>query len=269
VAGGAKEPGRSVISKIAAILLAVADCGGCTLSEIAARSGLPLSTVHRLVTELAGWQVLVRDEDGRYGTGPPLAAAGGSWRRGREDDLRERAVPVMEELFRATGSPVRVGVLEGTTVSYVEKTSRHRPVTRLSPAARLPVHATALGKALLAVAPTRTVEAVLRADLRRYTPATITRPERLRWLLRAVRMSGIALCDRELDRTGRAVAAPAVAPGGGAAAIEVAVGDLGRDVPAVRTPLVLAASWLSRELAARPGPADGLPALPVAGGGSA
>jgi DNA-binding IclR family transcriptional regulator len=266
VAGGAKEPGRSVISKIATILLVVADGGGCTLTEIAGRSGLPLSTVHRLVTELAAWQVLVRDADGRYGTGPPLTATAGSWRRCQVDDLRERAVPVMEELFRVTGSPVRVGVLEGAAVSYVEKTARHRPVTRLCPAARLPAHATALGKALLAVAPPRTVEAVLRSDLRRYTPATITRPERLRWLLRAVRVAGLALCDGELDRTGRAVAAPAVAPGGGAAAaVEIVVHDLGRDVPAVRTPLLVGAAWLSRELAAPPaGPLAA--ALPAAGG---
>ncbi|QJY49979.1 helix-turn-helix domain-containing protein [Pseudonocardia broussonetiae] len=242
----------------------MAEEGGCTLTQIAARSGLPLSTVHRLVTELAGWQVLVRDEDGRYGAGPPLAAVASARPPAPLLDLRERAVPVMEELFRATASPVRVGVLEGTAVSYVEKTSRHRPVTRLSPAARLPAHATALGKALLAVAPTRTLEAVLRSELRRYTPGTITRPERLRWLLRTVRMSGLALCDRELDPTGRAVAAPVVVPSrSGTAAIEVAVSDLGRDVPSVRTPLALAAAWLSRELAV---PVEPAARLSAAGG---
>jgi DNA-binding IclR family transcriptional regulator len=256
VAGGAKEPGRSVISKIAAILQVVSDGGGRTLTEIAARSGLPLSTVHRLATELAAWRVLARDEEGRYRAGPSLWAAGACQPDGPAcvPDVRGRAAPVLEDLFRATGVPVRVGFLDGAAVSYVEKVSARRPVSWLSPAARLPVHATALGKALLAFAPTSTVEAVLALGLRRYTPHTVTRPERLRWALRAVRATGIALCDRELDRTGRAVAAPVFGDGGrGVAAVEIAVRNLARDVPALRAPLAVAAAWLSRELAGQVG----------------
>lgn len=257
MAGGAKEPGRSVISKIAAILQVIADCGGCTLTEIAARSDLPLSTVHRLATELAAWRVLARDEEGRYGPGPSLRSAGG--RPACVPDVRDRAAPVLEDLFRATGGPVRVGFLDGGAVSYVEKVSAHRPVSWLSPAARLPAHATALGKALLAFAPASTVEDVLALGLQRYTPYTLTRPERLRWTLRTVRATGLALCDRELHRTGRAVAAPAFGDGGrGVAAVEIGVGDLARDVPAVRAPLAMAAAWLSRELAGQVG-AAGVP----------
>jgi DNA-binding IclR family transcriptional regulator len=71
VAGNQKDPGRSVISKISAIMLASAESGR-TLTELATWSGLPLSTVHRLVTELAGWGLLERDGDGRYRVGSPL-----------------------------------------------------------------------------------------------------------------------------------------------------------------------------------------------------
>jgi DNA-binding IclR family transcriptional regulator len=124
------------------------------------------------------------------------------------------------------------------------------------------VHATALGKALLAFAPASTVEAVLALGLRRYTPYTVTRPERLRWALQTVRVTGMALCDRELDRTSRAVAAAAFGDGGrSVAAVEIGVRDLARDVPAVRAPLAVAAAWLSRELAGQVGGvADGAPA---------
>ena len=55
----------------------------------------------------------------------------------------------MEDLFRATGASVRVGYLDGMRVAYLEKTSAHVPVSDVR-SARLPVHATALGKALLA-----------------------------------------------------------------------------------------------------------------------
>jgi IclR-like helix-turn-helix domain-containing protein len=56
----------------------VAVGGRRTLTEIAARSDLPLSTVHRLATELAAWRVLAHDDEGRYRAGPPLWAADAS-----------------------------------------------------------------------------------------------------------------------------------------------------------------------------------------------
>jgi len=58
VAGNSKDRGRSVISKISAILLTAAEGSGYTLTEIATRSELPLSTVHRLVGELAAWGLM-------------------------------------------------------------------------------------------------------------------------------------------------------------------------------------------------------------------
>jgi DNA-binding IclR family transcriptional regulator len=246
-----------VISKIGAILQAVSDGSGGSLTEIAARAGLPLSTVHRLVTELAAWRVLERDDGGRYRAGPSLQAACACSGVLGCVSLRDRAVPVMEELHRVTGAPVRMGIMDGLAVSYVEKSAAYRPVSWFSPAARLPAHATALGKALLAFSPSAVVDAVVAAGLTRFTPATITRPERLRWVLRTVRSTHIALCDGELDRARRAVALPALGAGGSiVAALELGVRDLGHHVPAVRAPLCLAASWLSQELA-RPGDAAG------------
>jgi DNA-binding IclR family transcriptional regulator len=258
VAGGSRDPGRSVISKISAILLAISEGGGPTLTEIAARSDLPLSTVHRLVTELTAWRVLERDEEGRYRAGSPLRTFGGGCACQEPDDpaadtavrVRERAVPVIEDLFRATGSPVRVGFLEGPAVAYVEKVAGHLPVSSPSPAARLPVHATALGKVLLAFSSPRVVDALLAQDLARYTTATVTRPERLRWSFRTIRATRIAVCDRELDQDWCAVAAPAFGAGGDVVvAVELRVRDLARDVPTLRAALVMSAGWLSRELA--------------------
>jgi DNA-binding IclR family transcriptional regulator len=54
-----------VISKISAILLTAAE-GRYTSTDIAARAELPLSTVHRLVGELAAWGLTERGECGRY-----------------------------------------------------------------------------------------------------------------------------------------------------------------------------------------------------------
>jgi hypothetical protein len=54
MAGNAIEPGRSVTSKVAAILLTFGDGAEHSLTEIARLTCLPVSTTHRLVTELAG-----------------------------------------------------------------------------------------------------------------------------------------------------------------------------------------------------------------------
>ncbi len=259
MAGNARGPGRSVISKVSAILLAISEGSGHTLTEIAGRAELPLSTVHRLATELAAWCVLERGGDGRYRVGAALAPARGSGpvaaepvgdRRGLTiEGIRDRAVPVMEDLFRATGSRVRVGLLDGTQVAYVEKSSGHLPVSRATAAARLPAHATALGKALLAFSPPRTVEAVIAQGLTSFTPHTVTRAERLRWGLRTVRATRLAICDRELDPEACGVATAVFgARGDVVAAIELRVQDPALEVPFVRAPLAVASGALAREL---------------------
>jgi hypothetical protein len=67
VAGNGSAVHRSVVSKVAAILRTFRFGGALTVSEIAQMTELPLSTAHRLVVELADWQLLRRGDDGRYG----------------------------------------------------------------------------------------------------------------------------------------------------------------------------------------------------------
>jgi DNA-binding IclR family transcriptional regulator len=154
----------------------------------------------------------------------------------------------MEDLFRLTGARVRVGYLDGTTVAYVEKPSAYLPVSEVSPA-RLPVHATALGKAILAFTPPRATAQVLAGDLRRYTPRTVTHPDRLRLDLRTVRATRLAVCDGELEPQCRAVAMPVLGAAGSlVVALELRVRDLARDVPEWRPALEMAAGALSRDL---------------------
>jgi DNA-binding IclR family transcriptional regulator len=255
MAGGSNQQGRTVISKVGMMLLAISE--GChRLSEIAARTGLPLSTVHRLATDLAAWRVLERGADGRFRVGPALrgtGAAGDDVDPGPPGGLREPAVAVMEDLYRALEVRVRVGVLsEPTEVAYVQKDSLHRPVSRECTAARLPAHATALGKALLAFSPPAVVAMVTAQRLRAFTPLTLTRTDELNAAFRTVRATRFAVSDRELDRDSCAVAVPVFGTDGHAvAAIELQARDLARDVAAWRSTLIVAAGSLSRELAAQ------------------
>jgi DNA-binding IclR family transcriptional regulator len=73
MAGRSGTPGRSVTSRALAILDAFdVSCPRLSLSEIAERSGTPLTTAHRLLAELTGWGALARRSDGRYEIGPKL-----------------------------------------------------------------------------------------------------------------------------------------------------------------------------------------------------
>jgi DNA-binding IclR family transcriptional regulator len=157
---------------------------------------------------------------------------------------------MMEDLYRATAAPVRAGWLAGPEVAYIEKAVGRAPVTRPTAAARLPAHATALGKTLMAFSSTRVVDPILTRGLKRYTRCTITRPEQLRWAFRSIRATRIAHCDRELDEEWCGIAAPVFGPGGAVlAAVELRVGD--EDVSTSRSLLTLAAACLTRELAAQ------------------
>jgi DNA-binding IclR family transcriptional regulator len=77
-----------VTSKVAAILLSFREQRTQSLTAMAHRSGLPVSTAYRISAELARWQFLIRTDEGDYRLGPALpqpdavarvpAAAGGS-----------------------------------------------------------------------------------------------------------------------------------------------------------------------------------------------
>ena len=72
MAGNSTDAGRSVTSKVTAILMVFADDGVHTLTEIAGSAHLPTSTAHRLASELVAWRLLERTEERSYRIGLPL-----------------------------------------------------------------------------------------------------------------------------------------------------------------------------------------------------
>lgn len=243
-------PPRSIVARITAILSTFHSGSGHSVTEIARLTGLPVSTTHRLATELAAWQVLQRSADGTYRVGPALHMLDGhGWSL---PTLEERAPRLLTDLCDATRQRVRLGMLVDGRVGYVEKRVGPEPVTAFSRSTTLPAHATALGKALLAFAPHATV-AVLAQRLTVFTSQTLDTPERLRRALRRIRLTKIAISCGELVEGDFAVAVPVFAPGGDVvAALEVAVVDPRTDFHVSRAALIVAAGALSRELAAAP-----------------
>ena len=248
MAGNSTEAGRSVTHKIISILMTFTEGSEHSLTEIAQLAGLPISTAHRLTSELASWRLLERTVDGRYRAGLPLRMMGGAVDV-HPPDLQERAPCVLEDLAGATRCRARLGILRELEVAYIEKQPGPRPVSAFVPAATMPPHASALGRALLAFAPPSTVEMIIMRGLRAYTPHTITSPERLRRALAVTRVTRVAVTRFELEASTCAVAVPVFGAGGDmVAAIELTVRELGRELQPVMAALSIAARSLSREL---------------------
>ena len=261
MAGNSTESGRSVTSKITSILLTFTEGSEHSLTEIARLAGLPISTAHRLTSELASWRLLERTEDGHYRAGLPLRMIGTV--DACPPSIAERAPCVLEDLSAATKSRARLGVLQELDVAYIEKQPGPRPATAFTPAATLPAHPTALGRALLAFSPARTVEMTIMRGLRPYTAHTITSPDRFRRALAVTRLTRVAVTRWELEAGVCGVAMPVFGPGGEVvAAIELAVRDLGHELHPCMAALAIASRSLSRELA---GDARAGTARPAAG----
>jgi DNA-binding IclR family transcriptional regulator len=245
VAGRSSTERRSVVSKVAAILRTFGFGGSLTVTEIAQISGLPLSTAHRLVVELASWQLLRRGSEGRYTLVDDRTIA----RRYTScpSEIREAAAATVQDLSMATRSDVRLGLLDGFRVSYAEKTYGTKPFSDLSPAATLPAHATALGQVLLAFSAPAVVRHVIRHGLDRYTSCTLTTAARLEHALKVIRLHGIDVVSGELRRDHAAVAAPVFGLDGEiVAALEVRVRHVSVELSTVAPALTVAARAVSR-----------------------
>jgi DNA-binding IclR family transcriptional regulator len=252
VAGNSSEAGRSVTSKVVAILETFCHGNIHSLTEISHRTELPISTVHRLATELASLGLLDRTDDSHYRAGLPLRIIGA--KASHVPSALERARFVLDDLATTTRMDVRLGVLTECGVSYLQKSACHQGMSSPVATPVVPAHATAMGKALLAFSPSPTVDAFVARGLKRYTPYTLASPDRLRRALAEIRLNGLAVSRWELQLGSSAVAAPVFGPGGQVvAAIELPVRDLRSELPRLQPALVVAARGLSRQIGLAPG----------------
>ncbi|WP_433291245.1 IclR family transcriptional regulator [Actinoplanes sp. CA-030573] len=219
-----------------------------TLSALARRSGLPLATAHRLVGELREWGALARLDTGEYVIGRRL------WDLGLlapvQAGLRQAASPFLHDLYGATLATVHLAVRDGIEVLYIDRLSGHVSVPVVSEVgSRLPMHATGVGKVLLAYAPEEVVAEALK-HLSRVTPYTITQPARLLEQIRRVRADGYATTGEEMSLGACSVAVPVRGAGGEVvAALGLVVPDLRRERARLVSALQVAAQGITRVFA--------------------
>ena len=245
------KPRPSVASRVLSLLSSFDEAHSrMTLTELAKRSGLPLSTAHRLLAELEVWQAVERDDEGYYSVGRRL------WQIGTlapvQRELREVALPAMQDLYEATHENVQLAVLEGTQALFVERIHGRRSVAVLSRVGRpLPLHTTGVGKVLLAYANPDVVEACL-ARLTPMTRYTIVERGRMMRELANVRENGSARTVEEMTLGTCSIAVPVVAPTGEVvAALGLVSSTVRRDLEKFVPTLRVAAGSITRSLPRR------------------
>lgn len=192
------QGGKSVLERAHRILTALrADGAPTTLTELARASAIPLSTTHRITAELVRLGQLEKGVDGHYTAGISLWELGERASIARR--LREAATPELTDLYDRTGENAHLGVLVGREVLYVAKSSGARAIPTISRVGlRHPLHATGVGRALLADFDTDALDDYLQTPLAQITSFTITDPGRLRAELAATRERGYAVTRQEM-----------------------------------------------------------------------
>lgn len=198
--------GRTVTSKVLAIIASFeASTTALTLTEIAESADVPLPTAHRLVNELVAWGALEKDEQGRYAVGMRLWEVGQN--AGRR--LRDAARPFLNDLFSLTGETAHIAVRDGSDALYVDRVYSAKRVPRASRVGgRLPLHATAVGKVLLAYEEEWVREGYMQGQLAAMTRRTKTSPGRLAEELAEIRQQGYATTYEEVRVGSCSIAVP-------------------------------------------------------------
>jgi DNA-binding IclR family transcriptional regulator len=210
--------GPSVTSKVLAILGAFTYLRPeRTLTDISRAANLPLSTVHRLVSELVAWGALERSSDGCYRIGLRLWEIGALSPRGSE--VRETALRYIADLYARTGDNAALTTLDGGSALAIDWIIAERSAYLLGRVGtRIPLHATGAGLVLLAHASLDLRQKILEGPLHRFTSETLVEPDDLRRALSDIRRRGYAVSCRQFTDRSTSVAAPVSTGASGATA---------------------------------------------------
>lgn len=180
-----------------------------SLTDIATKIGLPMSTTHRFIKAMESYGILLHANGGRsYQLGYQLIRWGNIALA--SVDLRRIAIPVLEHLVKVTGETAVLSVLDGSTSIWIEMIeSRHTIRLTSKIGQRLGLHAGASSKVLWAFQDPAEVERLFHSvELTPKLPNTITDIDAMHKELNTIRERGYATSFEETDPGAMGVAAP-------------------------------------------------------------
>jgi DNA-binding IclR family transcriptional regulator len=196
------------VDRALTVLEILAKRGVAGVTEIAAELGVHKSTASRLVSVLESRGFVEQLSDrGKYRLGYGIARLGSALTRHR--DLAHEGRVACESLAADTGETVNLAILDGGRVINISEVRGSGAVAVQTWVGQsTPSHATSSGKVLLAQLPRPELDALVGADLQRFTEHTITEPAALGRELDVVRQQGWASSVEEYELGLNAVAAP-------------------------------------------------------------
>jgi IclR family acetate operon transcriptional repressor len=194
------------------VLEALAEAGKpLGVGELAARTGLPQGTAHRILQSLQERGYVRRDGARKYSLGTSAVRLAD----GAQRALARSARPYLSELVTLSGETANLAVREGDDVVYIAQVSSPHTLRMFAEVGRhVPPHSTAVGKVLLAALPREVAMAILRrTGLASRTDATITDLAAFEAELDLVTAQGWAADEEEQEAGVRCVAVPVGGPG--------------------------------------------------------
>ncbi len=195
-----------------------------TTSDIATLTGLNRATAYRFCRTLLNLGYLEETSSRTFRPGLKAISLARAALSSRE--LPEMARPYLQRLRETTGETVNMALLDGAEVVYVARLLNDDLLAlRLFVGSRLPVHATSLGRAILAFLPREEIEEILGDRvLEAVTQYTITDRDKLMRELDLIRSRGYSFNDEEMVLGIRGIGAPVFnAAGRPIAAINVSI----------------------------------------------
>jgi DNA-binding IclR family transcriptional regulator len=202
------RPTLSTLDRVAELLQAfVPERPRWKLQEIAHHLGWDKATTHRFLTKLVDLRFLERDRDGNFSLGTFILDLSALYMSA--SPVRQRLARIMSEVRDRTGLTTQAGFLEdGHVVIALSEEGNTLVKASASLGAHLPLHATAIGKVILAQLDEESFDANLKSDLESFTSQTIVDRDRVMKAVGSVNKMGFASAHSELAEGLEAVAVP-------------------------------------------------------------
>lgn len=197
------------LDRAMAVLERLSELGGATLSDLAEATNHAPASLYRILVTLEGRGMVDFDPAPQtWHIGASAFRIGSRFLR--RTSLVERARPALRALMEATGETANLGIARDGHVLFVSQVETHESIRAFFPPGTMsPMHASGIGKALLAqLPPDRAARIAARHGLERFTGRTLTAPEALAADLAQTRRRGYAIDDQEKTRGMRCIAAP-------------------------------------------------------------
>ncbi len=179
-----------------------------SFTDIATQTNLPKSSAHRLISTLVDEGFLSKNpRTNHYRLGLAILSLGGIIFSHRE--LYKEALPIVQQLSNTLNESAHICLMEQMEVVYLFRVESSHPDRLLTQIGRKnPLHCTSEGLCIIAFQSEETIEQFLKADLYRYTSATLTNHDELYSLLSDIRKKNYCLLKDTYYENYTSIAAP-------------------------------------------------------------